>query len=430
MVGGADSGFRRSAVPVVIHAGGVLLAFIRMTAAARWLLTAFVLIGLVASAASTYVHVQLLGDPTYVTFCDVNDILSCTRVYLSQYGSLSGVPVAYLGFVWFAFVGALLLAARLGTAQLQEHLPTYLFVLSTLALAFVIYLGYASFVVLGVLCMLCVTVYAAVAGLFVVSGASSSISMLQMLKLAPTDIGALAGSPIRLGVVAMFVVGSGLGATWFASSTDHGAVVLAPTTLSGAEREEFLRWWSAQPRVELPIADDVVKVLVVKFNDYMCPPCRQTYVNYQSVFAKYQDASPLAVRLVTKHYPLDPNCNEATPNGVHYGSCEAAAAVLLAGRGGESKVKALEDWLFEHQATLTPTSIKVAARDVGGVNDFEAEYLAILGQVREDVALGVSLGVEATPTFVINGVRVTGGLTVPYFDAAIAYELEQADASR
>ena len=151
MVGGADSGFRRSAVPVVIHAGGVLLAFIRMTAAARWLLTAFVLIGLVASAASTYVHVQLLSDPTYVTFCDVNDILSCTRVYLSQYGSLSGVPVAYLGFVWFAFVGALLLAARLGTAQLQEHLPTYLFVLSTLALAFVIYLGYASFVVLGVL---------------------------------------------------------------------------------------------------------------------------------------------------------------------------------------------------------------------------------------------------------------------------------------
>ena len=356
-----------------------------MTAAARWLLTAFVLIGLVASAASTYVHVQLLSDPTYVTFCDVNDILSCTRVYLSQYGSLAGVPVAYLGFVWFAFVG-------LGTAQLQEHLPTYLFVLSTLALAFVIYLGYASFVVLGVLCMLCVTVYAAVAGLFVVSGASSSISMLQMLKLAPTDIRALAGSPIRLGVVAMFVVGSGLGATWFASSTDHGAVVLAPTTLSGAEREEFLRWWSAQPRVELPIADDVVKVLVVKFNDYMCPPCRQTYVNYQSVFAKYQDASPLAVRLVTKHYPLDPNCNEATPNGVHYGSCEAAAAVLLAGRGGESKVKALEDWLFEHQATLTPTSIKVAARDVGGVNDFEAEYL--------------------------------------YFDAAIAYELEQADAPR
>ncbi len=54
----------------------------------------------------------------------------------------------------------------------------------------------------------------------------------------------------------------------------------------------------------------------------------------------------------------------------------------------------------------------------------------MLESIREDIALGVTLGVEATPTFVINGVRITGGLTVPYFDAAIAYELERASGSQ
>jgi protein-disulfide isomerase len=220
-----------------------------------------------------------------------------------------------------------------------------------------------------------------------------------------------------------------LGAAWLGEPTGQTSTVAPAAALSGVEREEFVRWWSAQPRVELPIEADGAAVLVVKFNDYMCPPCRQTYLNYRPVFAKYEAERPGAVKLVMKHYPLDPECNSTAPNGVHYASCEAAAAVLLAGRGG-ADVEALEVWFFDRQATLSPSSVQTAARDVGGVEDFEAEYPAMLDQIREDIALGVSLGVEATPTFVINGVRVTGGLTVPYFDAAIAYELERAAATQ
>ena len=400
-----------------------------MTAAARWLIVAFVLLGLGASAASTYVHAQLLGDPTYVSFCDVNDTVSCTQVYLSRSGSLAGVPVAYLGLVWFAFAGALLLAAQRGSAMLREHLPAYLFALSTVGLAVVLYLGYASFAVLGAVCMLCVTVYVAVVGLFVVSGAAASIPMSQVPGRALADLRSLKSSPVGLGLAATFVVASGLGAAWLGEPTGQTSTVAPAAALSAVEREEFVRWWSAQPRVELPIEADGAAVFVVKFNDYMCPPCRQTYLNYRPVFAKYEAERPGAVKLVTKHYPLDPECNSTAPNGVHYASCEAAAAVLLAGRGG-ADVEALEVWFFDRQATLSPSSVQTAARDVGGVEDFEAEYPATLDQIREDIALGVSLGVEATPTFVINGVRVTGGLTVPYFDAAIAYELERAAATQ
>ena len=40
---------------------------------------AFALIGLAASAASTWVHYKILNDPTYASFCDVSSTLNCTR---------------------------------------------------------------------------------------------------------------------------------------------------------------------------------------------------------------------------------------------------------------------------------------------------------------------------------------------------------------
>ena len=47
-----------------------------MTALTRKLLTAFSLLGLAASAAATWVHYQLLANPDYTSFCDINATVS------------------------------------------------------------------------------------------------------------------------------------------------------------------------------------------------------------------------------------------------------------------------------------------------------------------------------------------------------------------
>src|SRR5207247_1147536 len=64
---------------------------------ARGFLFGFALIGLVASAAAAWVHYQLLRNPDYSAFCDINATVSCRDAYLSQYGSIGGVPVAVAG---------------------------------------------------------------------------------------------------------------------------------------------------------------------------------------------------------------------------------------------------------------------------------------------------------------------------------------------
>ena len=58
--------------------------------------------------------------------------------------------------------------------------------------------------------------------------------------------------------------------------------------------------------------------------------------------------------------------------------------------------------------------------------DLEAAFDATLEEVEADIALGGTIEIEATPTFIINGVKIKGGLQPQFFDVAIALELERA----
>src|SRR5439155_10872992 len=106
------------------------------------------LVGLGASSAAAYVHYHLLFDPHYASFCDVNGTFNCSQVYLSRFGTAFGLPVALFGAIWFGLAVALAVAALVGPVTVRESVGGYLFALSTLALAVILYLGYASIVLL------------------------------------------------------------------------------------------------------------------------------------------------------------------------------------------------------------------------------------------------------------------------------------------
>ena len=93
----------------------------------------------------------------------------------SQYGKVFGVPVAVGGALWSALVLMLgVLGMKPGRSETAGRVAGYIFVLSTIGLAGVLYLGYASFFILRQMCPLCLTMYVAVIGLFAVSGAAAS----------------------------------------------------------------------------------------------------------------------------------------------------------------------------------------------------------------------------------------------------------------
>src|SRR5690242_18081058 len=161
-------------------------------------------VGLAASTAATYVHYHLLFDPHYASFCDVNGTFNCSQVYLSRFGTAFGVPVALLGGIWFALATVLAVAGLAGPPSVRESVPGYLFVLSTLALTVVLYLAYASFAVLKTYCPLCLVTYAAVIGLFLVSGAATSVPMTTLPRRAARDLRWLVATPIAIVVAVLF----------------------------------------------------------------------------------------------------------------------------------------------------------------------------------------------------------------------------------
>lgn len=400
-------------------------------------LVAFALLGLAASSASAFVHYQLLNDPTYASFCDVNATFSCTEAYSSRYGSVGGVPVAVFGMIFFAFVlGLVGLCASSPAAS--ANLAGYVFAASTIGLAVVLYLAYASFVILNAVCVLCAGTYVAVIGLFLLSGATTRYPMTSLPARALADLRLLFRSPSAMAAAAAFVIAAGAAVAWFpgesvatvSAETDaavEGEQAPAAPALTADQITQFEAYLAQQPRVPLLVPNDGAAVVVVKFNDYQCPPCRQTFMEYKPIFAKWAKQQPGKVRYVTRDFALERECNAFVNQDLHPAACEAAVAVRLAREKG--KADAMEDWLFANQPSLSTASVKAAVRTVAGVTDFDARYAATLELVKADIAQGNSLKVSGTPTFYMNGMRLPG-LRAEYFDAAIAWELRRVTSGK
>src|SRR5688572_6548527 len=170
-------------------------------------MTAFALLGLGASTYSTWVHHRILNDPTYVeSVCDVSATVSCTAAYSSRFGTFAGVPVAIFGTLFFVFV-LFLIAWSVRSPVTRGNLAGYIFATSTLGLAAVLYLAYASYFILGVVCLACLTTYVAMIGLFLTSGASTRHPMTKLPGRFAKDRGALAaGVMFAAAAVAAMVV--------------------------------------------------------------------------------------------------------------------------------------------------------------------------------------------------------------------------------
>ena len=402
-----------------------------MAGKSTWL-TAFAALGLAAATWSTWVHYQIINSPTYESFCDVNSTLNCTAAYTSRYGAFLGVPVALFGMLFFAGV-LVLIALCAPSASASQHLPGYVFAASTIGLAVVLYLAYASYVILHVVCLLCAGTYVAVIGLFLLSGSAPNISMTSLPMHMLGDLRLLVRNPRGLAAAVVFTAAAATAIVVFPEQRVTAAAGVeadqasAVPVASAQQIQQLEQWLSQQPRVPVMAPSDGAAVVILKFNDYQCPGCGQTYRDYKPVLAKWAKQAPGKVKFTTKDYPLERECNAFIGQDLHSGACEAAVAVRLAREKG--KGEAMEDWLYSNQPAMNPDTVKKAAASVGGVTDFETRYKGTLELVKADVAQGGQLKIGGTPTFFMNGIQLPG-LRGEFFDAAIAWELKRVSGGK
>ncbi len=154
-------------------------------------------------------------------------------------------------------------------------------------------------------------------------------------------------------------------------------------------------------------------VTVFEFSDYECPSCRQAHEVVKKVRAHYGQR----IRWVFKDYPLR----------MHEYARDAAVGARCAGDQG--KFWEFQDLLYGSKEALTRDHMRKLAADLG--LDMELFGSCLDGgkykdAVERDLDEAKKAGLDRTPSFLINGVLITGSHSFERFVQMIDEELKMA----
>jgi predicted DsbA family dithiol-disulfide isomerase len=194
-------------------------------------------------------------------------------------------------------------------------------------------------------------------------------------------------------------------------------------TLAALKKAAQISWLMEEPRVP-PIGElnapalgpPDAKVTIVEFSDFQCPFCR----NSQAALKELLEHYPAHVRLVFKHRPLD----------IHAEAFSSAQAAFCAGQQGN--FWPYHDELFR-AADLSPENLAKLALNL---HLDPVQFRTCLNSeparaaIQNDVDEAKRLGIDSTPTFLINGKLFRGALSFADFKAAIEPELKARGINR
>lgn len=157
--------------------------------------------------------------------------------------------------------------------------------------------------------------------------------------------------------------------------------------------------------LDKPAATDWIKgnpnaaVVIIEYSDLQCPACRAYQPLVKQMAEEYGDR----IAVVYRHFPL---------KQIHLQATLAAQAAEAAGLQG--KFWEMHDLLFEKQAEWSGngrarTMMADYAKDLGlNVNQFKRDLFSkqVKALVNADYMSGLTAGVNATPTFYLNGDKI------------------------
>ncbi len=154
---------------------------------------------------------------------------------------------------------------------------------------------------------------------------------------------------------------------------------------------------------------DHAPVTIVVFQDNICPYCGRVLGTIDQLWDEY----PNKLRLVVKQFPVHDAARL---------SAEASYAADAQGKFWE-----MHDLLFQHEDEQSRDALIKYAKQIGlDVEKFTAaldkhEYAPA---VKADQEAGKDIGVDATPTFLINGRKFIGARSIEQFRATIDQALQ------
>lgn len=150
-------------------------------------------------------------------------------------------------------------------------------------------------------------------------------------------------------------------------------------------------------------SDEKPAAILIEFLDYQCPYCQQMF----SIIREAEREFGTKLGVITQHYPLDRQCNPYLGQQIHPFACGAAVAAECAREQGQFSL--YQTTLFVSKK-LDKKSLLNHAETLGlDMNKFETclSSQAPLNLIGLHLERGGRLGIEGTPTFILNGQKIS-----------------------
>ena len=362
-----------------------------------WVALLCCLAGLWLSIVLEQIHFKIHTDPTFHSFCAIDRKVNCDIVARSPYAVLFGVPVAAWGIFAYAVAGLVSLWG-LRSRRPQLAIGCGLGLALIYAVASVVLGGVSAFLV-TVVCILCLATYGInVVFLICMLLAARPMGFWPALAELPA---ALRARPLRVFAVLALLGGAKIALVvghptyWNAAPATGRTKPVAPILPHGVEPGGGHYLGAEQPLLT-----------ITEFSDYECPYCRQSHTQIRDLLERF----PTRLRLVHRHYPLDQSCNSSINSRMHENACFAATVAECAGR--QDRFWQANDYMFAEARSLHARPNAEIARDLGLDAKALENCLREEGprSVARDVDEGNRLGIQGTPTFVIEGKTHMGNL--------------------
>ena len=330
------------------------------------------------------------------SMCDISSFWNCDTAVFSKFSSLYYVPTSVFGIVvGFIFFLDFLFAH----SSLQKANCTLAFVNALGCIGLFFY----SLLVLNGLCPGCTLYYACSLGVLGVYWLKGDFKF----SFLPKTFGLY---------LAIFLLIAG-GFHFYTKDLELKNSEGIETSLKEFRKSQDYEVFGVTSPFRLASASENfadAPLRVSLFSDFQCPVCKVFSEEILPKLLKFYEGK---INFQYFFYPMDSNCNHNISQPMHPMACEAS---YLASCSSDN-FKLIHDLIYEKQNTLSNSVLQKLANDQNISTCFHS--LEAKNTVEDMILAGDKLGVQATPTLIINGRKLEGLLPLKYmilfFDDAL-----------
>lgn len=332
------------------------------------------------------------------SFCSVNDFIDCDGIARTPEAQFLGIPLAYWGMFYYAFVFLMLFAQKLKNVKLFKFMEVfknpmdYIASLGLFAFCVSMILLCLSLFDIKKLCVLCAFTYILNLAIGCVATDFKNGGFIHSVKQSINDfLDAIKIKKYLIAFIAVLAVAVG-----FLTYT-RVTFKFAPQVKRQMEFKEFKHKKNQYAVKGNLLGNENAKTIVYVYSDYQCPICPVHNVMVHKLAKEMKN-----IKIVHKNLPLDTSCNAYLQSPFHQGSCIDAQYVIAAEKQG--KLWDMNEILFEKKPQTEDEILKLVENQGFDLEKLQedANSLETMNQIKDEIDFAYKHGINGTPSTMIN----------------------------